>query len=626
MSLLDPIYRRVEAWIDPFVARDDYEPPPRLIPYVWHYARQAKWAFGGLLAYGFVNAIIEAALFAFVGGIVDMLAGMETAGLKSGGWAALIAAHGATLAFMLAVVAIGRAFVFALGAILEEQVIVVGFFTLMRWQSHKHVQRQSLAFFQNDLAGRIAQKVFQGGQATGDMLIALLQIIWFIAVYAAATLGLLAALDIRLGAAVAVWIVLFVAIARHFVPKVRDHGRRTAEAGSSLTGRMVDSYGNIAAVKLHGADDSEEDFVGVATRNFLAAIKLFARTLSSMRISLATISGLMIAVIAYLAVDLWLASIVSIGELAFALALTLRLNLLLGRMMGLLNGFFRAIGTVQNTMELVAQPLGITDRPDAKKLRYREGRVEFDRVRFHYGKEGGVFDDLSLTVRSGERIGLVGPSGAGKTTLVHLLLRFFDVEAGTIRIDGQDIAGVTQDSLRAQFAMVQQDTGLFNRTVRDNIGYGRAGASFEDIEAAAKKAHAHDFIVGLDDGRGGSGYKARVGERGVKLSGGQRQRIAIARVFLRDAPILILDEATSNLDSEVEAAIQENLAELMAGKTVLAIAHRLSTIAMMDRLIVIDEGGIVEEGTHDQLIAHGGLYARLWRRQSGASAARAAAQ
>ncbi|GIL02365.1 MAG: multidrug ABC transporter ATP-binding protein [Alphaproteobacteria bacterium] len=617
MRLSDPVYRLFEGWIDPFAPRGDYQPPNRLLGFVWHYVGQARWAFAALLVYGFLNAIIEASLFTFVGHIVDMMAAAEQGGLRQEGWAGLMRQYGAALVFMALVVAVGRALVVAFGALIEEQVIVPGFFTMMRWQSHKHVVAQSLRFFHNDLAGRIAQKVMQGGQAAGDMMISLLQIIWFIAVYAATTFGLLAALDLRLGGVVAVWIAVFVAIALHYIPQIRERGRRTAEAASVVSGRMVDGYANIAVVKLHGRGAAEEDFVRGAFVGMHESLKSFTRALAGVRITLTTVSGLMIAAIGWLSVDLWLDAEISSGQVAFTLALVLRLNLLLGRLMGNLNGFFRAVGTVQNTMELVARPLDLADAPGARPLRFIRGRIEFRNVGFAYGGDEPVIDDLSLVIEPGERIGLVGPSGAGKSTLVNLLLRFYDLEGGRILFDGQDIAGVTQESLRAQFSMVQQEAGLFHRSVSENIAHGRPEAPFEAVVEAAKKARAHEFIQKLEDIRGRRGYDARVGERGVKLSGGQRQRIAIARVFLRNAPILVLDEATSQLDSEIEAAIQENLFDLMDGKTVIAIAHRLSTIAAMDRLVVIDRGRIVEEGTHQTLLARGGLYAGLWRRQSG---------
>ncbi len=616
MKLFDPLYRFFERRIDPFAARPDYEPPDRLLPFVWHYVGQTRWAFVALLVYGFVNAVVEAGLFAFVGQIVDILAAAKASGANSLGWDGLIAGHGGQLLFMLTVIAVLRTLVIAYGALIEEQVIVPGFFTLMRWQSHRHVIAQSLSYFHNDLAGRIAQKVMQGGMAAGDMMVALLQIIWFVVVYAATTFGLLVSLNAGLGGLIAVWIVAFVAIAAYFVPRIRKRGRDAAEAASVLSGRIVDAYANIALVKLHASRDVESDHVRPAFERQYEALKSFTRELSGVRICLTAISGLMMAAIAALAVDLWLKSAVSSGEVAFCLALTLRLNLLLGRLMGNLNGFFRSVGTVQNTMETVAQPIGLVDASQAKPLRFSAGRIEIRNVTFDYGGDR-VIDRLNLTIAPGEKLGIVGVSGAGKSTIVSLLLRFFEPQKGQILIDGQDISKVTQDSLRACFSLVHQDPALFNRSVADNIAHGRPGATADEIVAAAKQAHAHAFIMRLRDAAGRPAYEARVGERGVKLSGGERQRIAIARVILRDAPILILDEATSQLDSESEAAIRENLDRLIAGKTVIAIAHRLSTLAQMDRLIVLDAGRIVEEGTHDELVRAGGHYGSMWALQSG---------
>jgi ATP-binding cassette, subfamily B, multidrug efflux pump len=617
MRIFDAIYRRFESWIDPFVRLEDYRPPDLLVPYAWHYVRQAKWAFFALLLYGFANAIIEASLFTFVGRTVDIMTGMENAGDRAGGWSGLWQLHGGELLLMLGVVAIGRAVVIAWGALIEEQVIVPGFFTMMRWQSHKQIISQSMTFFENDLSGRVAQKVMQSGQATGDMMIALLQVIWFIIVYSVTTLALLSALDLRLGVLVLVWIAFFVVIARRYIPRIRHHGRLTAEAAAVTSGRLVDGYTNIKTVKLNAGSQAEEKFVREAMESQYASLKLFTRALSGVRISLNTVSGLMIGAISIFAVHLWLQGAITQGQVAFTLAMVLRLNLLLGRLMGNLNGFFRAAGTAQNTMDMVSKPVELLDSPDAEPLRFRGGEIEVDRVSFDYGGGDNVIRDLSLTVKPGEKVGLVGPSGAGKSTLVDLILRFYTPSSGVIRFDGQDIGKVTQDSLRAHFSLVQQETALFHRSVRENIGYGNEAASMEAIVSAARKAKAHDFILQLSDSRGRRGYEARVGERGVKLSGGQRQRIAIARIFLKDAPILILDEATSQLDSEIEAAIQENLLELMKSKTVIAIAHRLSTIAAMDRLIVMDDGMIVEEGTHQSLLSGNGLYARLWHRQSG---------
>ncbi|MEM9279295.1 MAG: ABC transporter ATP-binding protein, partial [Pseudomonadota bacterium] len=503
------------------------------------------------------------------------------------------------------------------GALMEEQVIVPGFFIMMRWQSHKHVIGQSLSFFQNDLAGRISQKVFQSGMATGDMMISLLQVIWFVVVYAFTTAGLLFALDWQLGLVIAIWIFLFFCIARHFVPRVREHARITAETGSGISGRMVDGYANIQTVKLHASEADEDDWVLQATKTHQTAIFAFTRVLTSMRVSLTVTNGIVISAIGWIAIDLWLSGQSTLGSVAFVMALTLRLHLLSNRLLGNLNGFFRNVGVTQNTMGLVAQPHSIQDASGAPDLEFKSGNIEFENVSFHYDKLDGVLENVSLSVKGGQKIGIVGPSGSGKTTLVHLLMRFFDPDRGVIRIDGQDISGVTQQSLRKQFSFVQQDVQLFHRSVFENIAYGGADVTHEDVEHAAKLADAHDFILELEDRDGAKGYDARVGERGVKLSGGQRQRLAIARALLRDAPILVLDEATSQLDSLVEAIIQDNLLKQMQQKTVLVIAHRLSTIVRMDRIVVMNEGKITAHGTHETLFAQNGLYAEMWERQSG---------
>lgn len=384
-----------------------------------------------------------------------------------------------------------------------------------------------------------------------------------------------------------------------------------------VTGRLVDSFSNIQTLKLFGREDQNDHFIRQGFDRFQDTLRPFARLITGVRASQALLSGVMIAVIAWLSIDLWLAGQISAGGVAFTLGLVLRLNMLLGRMMTQLNGIMRNIGTIQNSAELISKPIGLTDRQQAATLAIREPEIRFENVSFHYGKKSGVIDHLSLTIRPGEKVGIVGRSGAGKSTLVNLLLRFYDVEGGRILIDGQDISTVTQESLRSQIGMVTQDTALLHRSIRDNIVFGREDAGESQLLAAAERAEALDFILKLEDQRGRKGFEAHVGERGVKLSGGQRQRIAIARVMLKDAPILVLDEATSALDSEVEAAIQSNLERLMRGKTVLAIAHRLSTIAALDRLIVMDKGRIIEQGTHAELVESGGLYSELWSRQSG---------
>lgn len=615
MKLFDPVFRLFEGWIDPFAPRDQYEPPNRLLGYVWFYVSQTRWAFLALLIYGFLNAVVEATVFSYVGQLVDVLTRFEASGDKSSGWSGLLSDHGTTLLIMLLVVSVLRALVVTFGALMEEQVIVPGFFVMMRWQSHKHVIGQSLSFFQNDLAGRISQKVFQSGVATGDMMISLLQVIWFVVVYAFTTAGLLFALDWQLGVVIAVWMVLFFIIARYFVPKVRDHARLTADTGSGISGRMVDSYANIQTVKLHASQAEEEDWVLEASKLHRAAIIKFTRTLTAMRVSLTVTNGLIISLIGWISVDLWLSEQTTLGSVAFVMALTLRLHLLSNRLLGNLNGFFRNVGVTQNTMELVARPHGIKDDEEAKPLSFSRGELAFETVSFGYDTPIPVLEKIDLTIKPGEKIGIVGPSGSGKTTLVHLAMRLFDPASGKILIDGQDIAKATQGSVRKLFSFVQQDVQLFNRTVYENIAYGVSAAEQKEVIEAARLANAHEFILELKDDKG-AGYQARVGERGVKLSGGQRQRLAIARAMLRDAPFLILDEATSQLDSVVEEVIQANLLEKMKKKTVIVIAHRLSTIVDMDRIIVMEGGRIVGEGDHASLLTNNPLYKRLWEKQS----------
>jgi ATP-binding cassette subfamily B multidrug efflux pump len=602
-----------ESWIDPFKARSSYQPPRTALAFLWHYVSQAKGPFLAMLLLGGIVAVLEAGLFWFVGRLVDILDMVEPAA----GWTGLMAAHGGEIILMAIVVLVVRFLAIALSALVEEQTIVPGFFNMVRWQSHVQVARQSLSFFQNDFSGRIVTKVWAAGQATGDLMVSLLQVAWFMVIYSLTTLSLVTSLDWRLGALVLVWIVAFAGLARYYVPRVRKHARETAEVSSMLTGRLTDSYSNIQTLKLFGREQDNDRYIRDGFERFKSVILPFTRYLTSVRSALALLSGLMITAVGGLSIQLWLDGAITTGAVAFTLGLVLRMNMLLGRMMTQFNGIMRNIGTIQNSAEMISEPIGLIDIDGAADLEIRAPSIRFDQVSFHYGKGSGVIDRLTLDVAAGEKVGIVGRSGAGKSTLVNLLLRFYDVESGRILIGGQDIAQIRQESLRRQIGMVTQDTALLHRSVRDNIMFGRPDATEEAMIRAAHEAEAFAFIERLEDFRGRKGFDAHVGERGVKLSGGQRQRIAIARMLLKNAPILVLDEATSALDSEVEAAIQQNLDRLMSGKTVIAIAHRLSTIANLDRLVVIDHGRIVEDGTHQDLLGRGGLYAELWARQSG---------
>ncbi|MBL1404714.1 MAG: multidrug ABC transporter ATP-binding protein [Hyphomicrobiales bacterium] len=608
-------YGWFEKRVDPFLDVEIGMPPATLVKYIVYYTGQMKLWFFLAFCFVFANAAIEATIFSYIGQLIDILT--EFSSVKETGWEGLLDTAGTTLLIMLGVVVIVKSIIVLASALLEEQIIVPGFFTLIRWQSHKYVAQQSLTFFQSDLSGKVAQKTFQTGHAVGEFMLGLIHTVSFVLAYAISTFALLISLNSSFGFTIAIWFSGFAFIAWFFIPRLRHRSKETAEAGAIAIGRMVDGYSNISTVKLHESSINENDWVKEGILGQFTALKRMTRYLTSVRFVLSLFSNVVVGVLVWQAIDLWIRDVLTLGEVAFTLALVLRLALLLNRLMGALNGLFRGVGTIQNSMEMIAKPLAITDKPNAPELEFKKGEIELEKIKFNYGKDGNLFDGLSLKIKPGEKIGIVGTSGAGKSTLVNLILRFFDVEKGRVLIDGQDVRDVTQNSLRSHFSMVQQETALFSRSVRENIAHGRPDASLEEIIKAAKKAKAHDFIENLEDNKGRRGYDAQIGERGVQLSGGQRQRLAIARVILRDAPILILDEATSALDSEIEAVIQENLSELMVGKTVIVIAHRLSTIAELDRLIVLDNGCLIEEGSHEQLIKSKGKYASLWKRQSG---------
>jgi ABC-type multidrug transport system fused ATPase/permease subunit len=605
----DRMWRSVEGAIDPFHDTDREVLPEDAWRFILYFANQAKGAFFLLLITGGLAGAVDAAMYWSVGWLIDLLDSSSPATLFADHWPALIG-----LLFLILVV---RAVIMIASAVVEQQVVVPGFYSMVRWQAFRRVIQQPYGFYQNDFAGRIATKIMQGGEAVGDFIVNVLQTMWSFLTFVILSITILVSLDPMMGVVVALWFAGYAAIVWFLLPEMRRAGRETADQRSIFNGRLVDAFTNIVAVKLFDSGRREHAYIRDGLEGFLTAVVRLTRAITTVRSSVAVLNGVMMSAIAVIAVVNWTSGSISTGAIAAALGLVFRLNQMSGWMMFNINGLVRNYATVQDATRTISVTPAIRDAEDAIALPRSTGDIRFDNVSFHYGKEGGVIDNLNLHIRPGERVALVGPSGAGKTTIVNLMLRLFDVEDGRILIDGSDIRDLTQASLRAQFGVVSQEAMLMHRSIRDNIGYGREGASEAEIVDAAKRAAAHDFILDVMDPRGRKGYDAQVGERGVKLSGGQRQRVAIARMMLKDAPILILDEATSALDSEVEAAIQENLYQLMEGKTVIAIAHRLSTIAALDRLIVIDQGRIVEEGTHDALIARNGLYAQLWKRQSG---------
>lgn len=603
-----------ERIIKPFPAIEPTQPPKGIWAFCRHYTKGMEASLILMSISTALLAMMEVSLFSFMGQLVDWL-------VKNDAQSLFTEERSMLIKMALVTVILLPALSFFHAAIVH-QTLLGNYPMSIRWLAHRYLLRQSISFYQNDFAGRIATKVMQTSLAVRETVMKLLDVMVYVLVYFGSMLFFIAEADMRLVLPMLVWLAIYIAMQFYFVPRLKAASTRQADARSEMTGRIVDSYTNITTIKLFSHTNREEAYAKDSMEVFLKPVYRQMRLATGLSVSVQTLNYLLVFSIAALSIYLWSDNAISVGAIAIAVSLALRLNGMAQWIMWEVSSLFENIGTVADGITTLSQPAQVTNIPNAKALNVSQGAIRFEQVGFNYGKaanngKAAVLQQLNLEIKPGEKVGLVGRSGAGKSTLVNLLLRFYDVENGRILIDGQDISQVDQESLRQHIAMVTQDTSLLHRSVRDNIAYGKPDASEAELLLAAEQAEASDFIAELTDPKGNSGFDAQVGERGVKLSGGQRQRIAIARVLLKNAPILILDEATSALDSEVEAAIQNSLNTLMAGKTVIAIAHRLSTIAQMDRLIVLDQGTIVEQGSHSELIASGGIYAQLWAHQTG---------
>ncbi|NNG43072.1 ABC transporter ATP-binding protein [Pseudoalteromonas sp. NEC-BIFX-2020_002] len=609
------MYRLFERMTKPFPEDKPTQPPSTLFAFCRHYTKGMELSLVLMSLSAALLAILEVSLFSYMGQLVDWLSihTPET----------LFVEQKSELIKMAVVLLIILPLVVFFHSAILHQALLGNYPMSIRWLAHRYLLRQSVSFYQNEFSGRIATKVMQTSLAVRETVMKLLDVLMYIVVYFSAMVFLVAAADWRLMIPLLVWLTFYTLIQLYFVPKLKKIASSQADARSEMTGRIVDSYTNISTIKLFSYTQREEQYAKDSMDVFLQPVYKQMRLVTSLNFAIQSLNYLLVFSVAALSLYLWSLSAISAGAIAIAVSLSLRLNGMAQWIMWEISGLFENIGTVADGMKTLSNPIDVGDAPDAHTLNVSDCVINFENVHFNYGKaanetnRGPVINGLDLNIKAGEKIGLVGRSGAGKSTLVNLLLRFYDVDSGAIKIDDQDISKVSQESLRKHIAMVTQDTSLLHRSVKENILYGRPDASDQEMLNAAKQAKALEFIDDLEDSQGNKGFAAQVGERGVKLSGGQRQRIAIARVLLKNAPILILDEATSALDSEVEAAIQASLDDLMTGKTVIAIAHRLSTIAQMDRLIVLDEGGIVEQGSHDELLVQNGIYAALWAHQTG---------
>jgi ATP-binding cassette subfamily B multidrug efflux pump len=584
-------------------------PPRGLLAFYWHFVRQTKGWYAAMFVSSLGLALLDTLVPVFIGQLVSLMESADRQAALSAKWP--------LLAGMAAVILFIRPLVLLVDMVIRHAALVPGVTSLIRWQSHWHVVRQSWPFFQNDFAGRIANRVMQTANALRESVMASIRAVWYIAVYGAATFVLLLFSDWRLALPLIAWSIGYILFLRLLVPPMRDLSMASSEARSMVMARVVDSYTNILTVKLFARMADEDAYVRDSIDTHQRAIRKHMRLVTRFILWLTALNAGLLVGTAAIGIWLWAQGAVSAGLVAMALPLAWQITSTAAWVSWEATSIFENIGVVQEGMQSIAVPQTGVDKPGARPLEVSRGEIVFEDVTFAYGGKNTVLKDFDLNIEPGERVGIVGRSGAGKTTLVNLLLRFYELEAGRILIDGQDIAHATQESVRAAIGMVTQDTSLLHRSIAANIRYGRPSATDEQVRNAAQKAQADSFIEGLRDWKGNTGYEAHVGERGVKLSGGQRQRIALARVVLKDAPILVLDEATSALDSEVELAIQQQLLDLMQGKTVIAIAHRLSTIARMDRLIVLERGRVIESGTHEELLRLGGLYEKLWRHQSG---------
>jgi ATP-binding cassette subfamily B multidrug efflux pump len=604
------MFRWLESRIDPFARFDEGRTPPNDVRgFMWSYLRPVRGWFGVLFVASLLVGIFESSLYLLIGWFVDLLASTPPD--------RVFAEHGTTLMIVGALILVVRPLLHFGHEALSNQVIVPQTTGMIRWRTHTYTLGHALTYFQSDFAGRLANRIIQVGPAVREIAVTILDTLLYVAIFAITALGMFSTISLWLALPMALWIAGYLVLLRYFVPKAQARSLVAADARSALVGRVVDSYTNILTVKLFARASEERSAVREALERHTKAFLDSQRLITGVTGVLSVMNSGLLFSTAGLSLWLWSRGGMTSGEAAAGLALVMRILAMSGWVMQTVRGVFENVGVVQESMQTISRPHAIVDRAEAAELAVPRGEIRFDGVSFHYGREEGIIERLSFTIRPGEKVGLVGASGAGKSTIVSLLLRLHELEDGRILIDGQDIAGVTQDSLRSQIAVVTQDTSLLHRSIRDNIAYGRMEADAAEVERAARLAHAHEFIQDLSDDRGRQAYAAQVGRARREALGRPAPAHRHRPRHPQGRPILVLDEATSALDSEVEAAIQDSLESLMEGKTVLAIAHRLSTIAALDRLIVLDRGRIVEEGTHDALLTHNGVYARLWHRQSG---------